>query len=121
MTVVLDTCALINWTETSYDLPKNCENQELTLSAVTWCEIAWKHRLGKLRLAGGYQVWQQKIDRLGLSTAAIDRDLFLSAVNLDWPHRDPADRLIVALAMQKRAVLITCDPVIQAFYPRCAW
>ena len=120
MSAVLDTCALLRWTTEDYQLPAVAGEDPL-LSAVTWCEIAWKHRLGKLPLAPNYTGWQSQVDRLGLVTVPIDRDLFVAAVELDWSHRDPADRLIGALAQRERSWLITCDPVIREFYQRCAW
>ena len=54
-----------------------------------------------------------------VTTVAVDVEAFLAAVDLDWAHRDPADRLIVALTQSKNARLVTCDRTIAAFYPRC--
>lgn len=119
MTTVLDTCALLLLSDGSYDLPPGAD--DLALCAVTWSEIAWKHRIGKLPLADGYTTWQGRMDRLGLTAHAVDRELFLAAVALDWDHGDPADRLIVTLAQREQAVLLTCDPMIRAFYPKCGW
>lgn len=116
--IVLDTCALILASDGSHDLP---DHADLRVCAVTWCEIAWKHRIGKLPLAPDLAGWLAQVDALGLTTEAIDRDLFLAAVALDWDHRDPADRLIVALARRLRAPIATCDPLIRAFHPRCVW
>jgi PIN domain nuclease of toxin-antitoxin system len=56
-----------------------------------------------------------------VTTVAVDAETFLAAVDLEWAHRDPADRLIVALAQSKNARLVTCDRVIASFYPRCVW
>ena len=56
--------------------------------------------------------WQERVDRLGLNTIAVDRDLFLRSVRLTWPHRDPADRLIVALADRENLPIVTRDRVM---------
>jgi PIN domain nuclease of toxin-antitoxin system len=40
---------------------------------------------------------------------------------LDWDHRDPADRVVVALATQRQARLITKDSVINDFYLATVW
>ncbi len=121
MSAVLDTCALLHWSLSDYAPPTDVLADDLLICAVSWCEIAWKHRLGSLALPGGYHGWQGLVDRLGLRTIAVDRQLFLAAVFLDWEHRDPADRLIVAAAQQQGADLITCDRSMQGYYARCRW
>ena len=118
---VLDTCALLQWTTTAYHLPDDLESGELLIAAISWCEIAWKHRLGKLPLPGGLDAWRRAVDELRLIEVAIDRDLFLQAVALDWGHRDPADRVIVALAEREQLPIVTCDDTIRQRYDRCCW
>lgn len=51
----------------------------------------------------------------GLGVIDIDRDLMLRATSLDWPHGDPADRMLVATAMVHDLDLITADRVILEF------
>jgi PIN domain nuclease of toxin-antitoxin system len=52
-----------------------------------------------------------------LKIVAADSDLWLSSLELDWQHRDPADRLIVALALREKLSLVTRDETIRAWYP----
>jgi PIN domain nuclease of toxin-antitoxin system len=39
----------------------------------------------------------------------------IAAAELEWAHRDPADRLIVAAALEHRAALVTRDRTIRDF------
>jgi PIN domain nuclease of toxin-antitoxin system len=116
--IVLDTCGLLAWVD---GRPLPVPAGRLLVSAVTWCEIAWKHRLGALPLSYPRDAWIARVEAAGIETAAIDRATLLAAVDLDWPHRDPADRMIVALARARQAPLFTCDRTIAAFYPRACW
>ena len=118
MTVVLDTCALLSWLVQRRPLPTDAGPR--LGSAVTWYEIAWKHRAGRLPLPLPRDAWLASAMRL-VTTIAVDAETFLAAVDLDWAHRDPADRLIVTLAQSKNARLVTCDRTIALFYPRCVW
>lgn len=46
----------------------------------------------------------------------IDSDLWLEAVRLDWEHKDPADRLIVAYAKYYNYPIATSDLKIKNYY-----
>jgi PIN domain nuclease of toxin-antitoxin system len=45
--------------------------------------------------------------------------MWAKSVLLPWEHRDPADRVIVALAQDLDATIITADDEIAKFYKRC--
>ncbi|MEA5549908.1 PIN domain-containing protein [Anabaena cylindrica UHCC 0172] len=51
----------------------------------------------------------------------IDENLWLESVALEWSHKDPADRVIVALAKKYQADLITSDKIIMGFYNSVIW
>ncbi|MGD1867011.1 MAG: type II toxin-antitoxin system VapC family toxin [Phormidesmis sp.] len=51
----------------------------------------------------------------------VNTDIWVNSVKLDWEHRDPADRVVVALAHSYQASIITADKRIRAFYPKVAW
>ncbi|MGI0480242.1 type II toxin-antitoxin system VapC family toxin [Geminocystis sp. CENA526] len=133
MTVVLDTCALIWWsldTEMLSSSARNlCDVMEreksgLVASISLW-EIALKIKRGKLDLGIDLNYY---INTLLCSNVIqiipIDVNLWVDSVNLDWQHRerrDPADRVIVALANKYQAQLITKDEVISSFYGLTVW
>jgi len=46
----------------------------------------------------------------------------IRSVSLDWEHRDPADRVIVATALQQGVPLLTKDAAIRGFPGvQCVW
>jgi PIN domain nuclease of toxin-antitoxin system len=115
---VLDTCALLDLMLRGYTPPVP---GPWAASAISWCEIAWKNRLGQLNLGPDRNAFFDDLVAVGVHALPIDPELTLAAVDLPWDHRDPADRLIVALAQQRRLPLITRDAIITAWYPHCRW
>jgi PIN domain nuclease of toxin-antitoxin system len=51
----------------------------------------------------------------------IDENIWLESVKLKWEHRDPADRVVVAMAEQYQAFVITADQKIADFYSSVIW
>ncbi|MEH1776922.1 type II toxin-antitoxin system VapC family toxin [Nostoc sp.] len=52
---------------------------------------------------------------------AIDENIWMESVNLEWDHRDPVDRVVVALARSNQAAIITSDKAIANFYSEVIW
>jgi PIN domain nuclease of toxin-antitoxin system len=76
-------------------------------------EIAQKWAAGTLKLEGSATArqWYERVIALyQFAEIGITADLALAAYELPEPfHRDPADRLIVALARRLRASVVTAD------------
>ena len=51
----------------------------------------------------------------------VNTETWLTNLELQWEHRDPADRSIVATALLKSCPLVTSDMMIRAFYPQSVW
>jgi PIN domain nuclease of toxin-antitoxin system len=51
----------------------------------------------------------------------IDEEIWLDSVKLEWEHRDPADRVVVAIAKKNQAAIITADQKIASFYSSVIW
>ncbi|WP_333435694.1 PIN domain-containing protein [Microcoleus sp. D2_18a_D3] len=51
----------------------------------------------------------------------IDEDIWLESVKLEWEHRSPADRVVVAVAKRSQAAIITADQKIASFYSLVIW
>lgn len=130
MNIVLDTCALIWWSldPDRLSLPaKNLcsimESQKngLVASISLW-EIALKVKQGKLDLGVDVNVYVKTLLRSDVvRIIPVDVQLWLDCVNINWEHRDPVDRVVVALALQYQAQLITKDTVIRDFYALTVW
>ena len=94
----------------------------LYVSVVSIWEIATKAARGKLRLTDlpegmSAREWVERASRTpGLTILPLTQDVALESAELPPPfHRDPADRLIVALARRKSATLVTDDRNILAY------
>lgn len=130
MSFVLDTCALIWWTldpeklsSASLQAIAQMEQEKNGyVASISLWEIAIKLKKGKLDIGcTAREYWQlvQKID--SIQVVDIDASRWLASVELDWVHRDPADRLIVAIAEELAASLITGDRIILDFYEHSIW
>jgi PIN domain nuclease of toxin-antitoxin system len=128
--IVLDTCALIWWSldpvklsEAAKDACNQMERDENALvpSIAIW-EIAIKIKNKKLDLGVDLNDYLETLKKSSVvSIVPIDEDLWLESVKLEWNHRDPADRIVVALARTQQASIITADKEIRAFYPEVIW
>jgi PIN domain nuclease of toxin-antitoxin system len=120
MTVLLDTCALIALTRG--ELPNKASlvlgcAPEAWVSAITPWEVAIKASGGKLRLADPPLTWfLESVDRYTLREIPIDARTTCAAAALPPVHRDPFDRILVALAQAHHLTILTSDENI-AKYP----
>lgn len=123
--ILLDTNAWLWWTNHPETLPGNVLSvldeatldAALAVSVISVWEIATKHALGKLPLSMSARDWVERASRApGLSILPLTPNVALESAVLPEPfHRDPADRLIVALARCRRATLVTADRKILAY------
>jgi PIN domain nuclease of toxin-antitoxin system len=130
MKIILDTCALIWWSLDpdllSFSAKNLCDEMEqkkngLVASISLW-EIALKVKKNKLDLGIDLNIYINTLFRSDvIQIIPIDVDLWVNSVNLDWDHRDPADRVVVALADKCQAQLITKDTIIKNFYSLTVW
>ena len=128
--IVLDTCALIWWSldpdKLSPSATDACNQMEkdkngLVPSISIW-EIAIKIKNNKLDLGVDLQKYVFSLKKSDVVTIVpIDEDLWLESVELEWHHRDPADRVVVALANSNQASIITADQQIRDFYSDVIW
>ena len=51
----------------------------------------------------------------------VDELTWIDSIDLNWEHRDPADRVMVATAQRFGCPLVTSDAVISRFYGRSVW
>lgn len=119
MDLLFDTHAVIWWADDPVELLPSAnsaiidpENTVWFSAASAW-ELAIKVRAGKLQVDVGRLVDQ--LTRNGVRLLGIGVDDAIAAGSLDWTHRDPFDRMLVAQARRLRLKLVTRDQAVQAF------
>ena len=119
MNVLLDTCAVLALA--SGTLPRRAaaalrRAPEAYVSAVTPWEIAMKVAGGKLRLRDAPLTWYLGVTtRHDLREIPLDAVLACAAAVLPLVHRDPFDRVIVALATRDALTVLTSDEHIPQY------
>jgi PIN domain nuclease of toxin-antitoxin system len=89
---------------------------DLFMSVVTAWEIAIKQSLGKLDLPKPAEKWlPEVIRRTGFEVADLSLAAALRVRGLDWHHRDPFDRLLIAQALENGHTVITHDEIFAAY------
>ncbi len=120
MNVLLDTCALLALARG--DLPKKAAAAlraapEANVSTVSPWEVAIKAAGGKLRLREPPMLWFLGLsERYELRELPLDAHVACAAAALPLIHRDPFDRVLVALAQAHVLTVLTSDENI-AKYP----
>jgi PIN domain nuclease of toxin-antitoxin system len=92
---------------------KNAAPGDLAISDVTLSELARHLAHGVIKMTLPPEVWL-RLAIADLQVLPVTPAIALRAAFLDWntggkPHRDPADRHIVATAIEHRLPLLTCD------------
>lgn len=90
-------------------LDRALSDSELAISAISFCEIAWLLRAGRVTLPMTAAAWRISLLDAGMSEIPLDGEIAIAAAALDDFHKDPADRLIVATALAKCSRLVTSD------------
>ncbi len=88
----------------------NSDNSVHVSAACAW-EIETKKRIGKL-------VFDHDVadvaSEFGFEPMSVTIDHAALAGSLDWDHRDPFDRMIVAQALSNDMILITSDAALKS-------
>ncbi len=83
---------------------------ELWLSPISVWELSVLLRRGRVRLEHGFHEWvETALDRAPLREAPVTNDVAMATHDIDRPHRDPADRFLVATATVFDLTLVTGD------------
>jgi PIN domain nuclease of toxin-antitoxin system len=127
--IVLDTHAWVWWLTKPDKLGRKAARaidkaDRIGVSAISVWEVAAKAEAKQLRFDRPYDVWVDAalVEDPRLELLHMLPRICVDAVRLPWPHRDPADRFIVATARAHDASLVTADERIQdSRLVRCVW
>jgi len=120
--IVLDTHALLWWaleperlSNKAREVTAEMERRGGFVSAISIWEIAIKVKRGKLELPLSAEQLTQRLERSAVvQIVPVDAGTWLRSVALPWEHNDPADRVIVATALNQGVPLLTKDACIQS-------
>lgn len=126
--IVLDTHALIWWVSDPARVPAKARRlldaavnagEQIAVSSISIWEVAMLVDRGRLTLTLALDVWIRQVESLSfLSFHSVDNRIAARAVRLDdFPHRDPADRIIAATALELGATLVTADARLRGYAP----
>ncbi len=130
--ILLDTHAWIWWVNDPSLLSakarnavnKAVENREVHVSTISAWEAAILVKRGRLKLTMNVRDWIGRSETLPfLQFVPISTHIAIDSVDLpDFPHDDPADRIIAATARSLNAVLITKDEKLLKYpHVRSLW
>ena len=129
MTLVCDTHAFHWWTSEPERLSPAAglalsAADEIVISVITWCELAWLAERGRIGTAGPIRSW---IETLAGAVRTIGLSPRIAATAASLPltfPSDPADRLIYATAIEHGWPLVSKDRLIHehaALGPGVIW
>ncbi|MFV0337758.1 MAG: type II toxin-antitoxin system VapC family toxin [Chthoniobacterales bacterium] len=120
--ILLDTCTLL-WLATDPSLLSapatesiRSSGEFVEVSAISAWEIAWKHAKGHLELSMDARSWfQTALEVQQIREMPITAAIALTAADLPRIHNDPADRFIIATALEIGIPIITPDQHIRQY------
>jgi len=131
--MLLDTHVLVWWASSPERIPARTRrrleqaakvDRPLRVSAISAWEIAMLVERGRLELTMDLVSWMAAVEALpSIEFVPVNSQIALSAVRLrNFPHADPADRMIVATALGLGAVLVTADARLRSYrHARTLW
>jgi PIN domain nuclease of toxin-antitoxin system len=128
MRLLMDTHTFIWWDSAPEMLSRRvltlCENRSntITLSVVSVWEMQIKFQLGKLKLDIPLRDLienQQKKNELTILPITLEHTLALDV--LEYHHRDPFDRLLIAQCNEENMVLLSKDNIFSKYTVNVIW
>ncbi len=126
--IVLDTHAWLWWASDQDRIPSRARRMiqstthagdPIHISSISTWEVAMLVEHGRLELTLDVAEWIAQAEAVpSFEFVPVDNRIALRAVGLPgFPHRDPADRLIVATALGLGATLVTGDQRLRRYRP----
>ena len=121
MSYLLDTCALIWLGMGGGDLSEDARKRISVASALHYSSIsAWE--IARLQGEGKIVIpstpdgfLSDLVDQYGLSAIPPTDDIMIRAAQLPMHHRDPADRFIIATALENDLPVVTSDDKFEKY------
>jgi PIN domain nuclease of toxin-antitoxin system len=91
------------------------KNNTLLLSIASLWEISIKTSLGKLHISGNYELIMEDVIENDIEILPINFSHTVIQNKLEFHHRDPFDRIIVAQALVEGINLISIDTLFDSY------
>jgi PIN domain nuclease of toxin-antitoxin system len=123
MNILLDTCVILWFNLEPEKIRKDIrdlicdEGRQPLVSAVSCAEIACAMDRGRLQLDRHWKAWfRHFVDLNGWQVLDVDWKTIEEAYSLpEYPHRDPADRILIATARIHGMPIATADARIRGY------
>ena len=119
---LLDTCALLWWTLQPQKLSPSAQKAIKKIengapgfvSSISFREIGIKAKRKRIELGTSFDDYVKRVQSLQmLEVLPVDLATWQENVALNWSHRDPVDRILVATARKRTLAIVTCDTEIR--------
>jgi PIN domain nuclease of toxin-antitoxin system len=127
MDLLLDTHTLIWFLNGDEKLPgmvrdaiENPNNLKIVSIVSIW-EISIKISLDKFRFPKGFKHFLEMVDENGFEILPITIEHAMIVSNLEFIHRDPFDRLLIAQCKNDNLILVTIDENIRKYNIQTIW
>lgn len=124
--ILLDTHIWVRWIEQETDpLPEAISNlidesEQVAVSAISCWEVAYLEKRNRVVLSLSIGEWlREALEGSSILCLPLTANIAAKAAGLPDIHRDPADRFIIATALELNTKLITFDHLIKN-YPELA-
>jgi PIN domain nuclease of toxin-antitoxin system len=127
MQYLVDTQSFIWFVEDDDKLPTHIRNlmenaeKPLVISIASLWEITIKTSLGKLRLSVDITTLIKSIVRNGFTILPIEPEHLITLSTLDFIHRDPFDRIIIAQSIHSGMPVISSDDIFSLYPVTRVW
>ena len=127
MNLILDTHSLLWYISGDKQLPSkvieiiNQSSNRCFISIASIWEIAIKLSLEKLEINGGFKTIEDFLIDNDFELLPIDIDDLKKILTMEFHHRDPFDRMIVAQALTTNSLIITKDASLQKYEVEILW
>ena len=121
MNLLIDTQSFIWFTEDNARMPAKIrdmmdnESNVLLLSIASLWEITIKTSIGKLKMQKGIDNVVKNISEEGFEILPIKPNHLLVLSKLEFIHRDPFDRMIIAQGISENIPVVSSDSVFKEY------
>jgi PIN domain nuclease of toxin-antitoxin system len=127
MKYLLDTHALIWFLEGDSQLSSKAKNiivstdNQILISIASLWEMAIKMSIGKLNLSQNLELIIQRLEEEYIEILPIEVEHILKIQTLEFHHKDPFDRIIIAQSLIEGTTLVSIEDIFDNYKVQRLW